>query len=53
MAEYFTIHMRIKQNMESLDEFLKVLENKISKMNEYSNDISFTSCNAWYDFSLF
>lgn len=53
MTEYFTIHMRIKQNMESLDEFLKVLENKISKMNEYSNDISFTSCNAWYDFSLF
>ncbi len=42
MTEYFTIHMRIKQNMESLDEFLKVLEHKISKMNEYSNDISFT-----------
>jgi len=42
MTEYFTIHMRIKQNMESLEEFLKVLEHKISKMNEYSDDISFT-----------
>jgi len=42
MTEYFTIHMRIKQKMESLDDFLRVLEQKVSSMNEYSNDIPFT-----------
>jgi predicted metalloprotease with PDZ domain len=42
MTEYFTIHMRIKQKMESLDDFLRVLEQKVLSMNEYSNDIPFT-----------
>ena len=42
MTEYFTIHMRIKQKMESLEEFLRVLEQKISAMNSYSNDMPFT-----------
>lgn len=42
MTEYFTIHMRVKQKMESLDDFLKVLEQKVSGMNEYSNEIPFT-----------
>ena len=42
-TEYFTIHMRIKQKMESLDEFIKVLEHKISSMKAYSNDMPFTA----------
>ncbi|MGA9239021.1 hypothetical protein [Robiginitalea sp.] len=42
MTEYFTIHMRIKQKMESLEDFLEVLEEKISNMNQFSNDIPFT-----------
>jgi predicted metalloprotease with PDZ domain len=42
MTEYFTIHMRIKQKMESLEDFLRVLEQKVSSMNEYSNDMPFT-----------
>jgi len=42
MTEYFTIHMRIKQKMESLDDFLRVLEQKVSSMNEYSNNMPFT-----------
>ena len=42
MTEYFTIHMRVKQKMESLEEFLRVLEQKISAMNSYSNDMPFT-----------
>jgi predicted metalloprotease with PDZ domain len=42
MTEYFTIHVRIKHKMESLDEFLRVLEQKISAMNSYSNDMPFT-----------
>jgi predicted metalloprotease with PDZ domain len=42
MTEYFTIHMRIKQKMESLDDFLRVLEQKVSSMNEFSNDMPFT-----------
>lgn len=42
MTEYFTIHMRIKQKMESLDAFLNVLEQKVSNMNKYPADIPFT-----------
>ena len=42
MTEYFTIHMRIMEKMESLDDFLKVLEQKVSNMNKYSTDIPFT-----------
>ena len=42
MTEYFTIHVRIKHKMESLDEFLRVLEQKVSAMKEYSNELPFT-----------
>jgi predicted metalloprotease with PDZ domain len=42
MTEYFTIHMPIKQNMQSLDEFIEVIESKISKMNQFKNVVSIT-----------
>jgi predicted metalloprotease with PDZ domain len=40
MTEYFTIHMPIRQNMQDLDEFIKVIEGKISKMKQFENAVS-------------
>lgn len=42
MTEYFTIHMPIKQNMETLDKFIHVIESKISGMKRFNNTVSFT-----------
>ena len=42
MTEYFTIHMPIRQNMENVDEFIKVVEGKIWRMNQFENDVSIT-----------
>lgn len=42
MTEYFTIHMPIKQNMESLKRFIHVVESKISGMKKFDNTVSFT-----------
>ena len=42
MTEYFTIHMPVKQNMETLEQFIHVVESKISGMKKFNNKISFT-----------
>jgi predicted metalloprotease with PDZ domain len=42
MTEYFAIHMPIKQNMETLDKFIHVIESKISGMKKFNNSVSFT-----------
>lgn len=42
-TEYFTIHMPIKQKMESMDQFIHVIESKISGMKKFDNSISFTN----------
>lgn len=42
MIEYFTIHMPIKQNMKTLEQFIPVVESKISGMKKFDNTISFT-----------
>lgn len=42
MTEYFTIHMPIKQNMETLEQFIHVVESKISGMRRFDNTIPFT-----------
>ena len=41
-TEYFTIHMPIRQNMETLDKFIHVIESKISGMKKFNNTVSFT-----------
>lgn len=42
MTEYFTIHMPVKQKLETLDEFIKVIEGKITKMKQFKNAVSIT-----------
>lgn len=42
MTEYFTIHMPVKQKMQSLEQFIPVLESKISAMRQFSDSVSFT-----------
>lgn len=42
MTEYFTIHMPIKNKLQSINEFKSVLEQKIMGMNQFDNTISFT-----------
>lgn len=42
MTEYFTIHMPVKQNLVTLDEFIRTVESKISGMNKFDNTVSFT-----------
>lgn len=42
MTEYFTIHMPIKNGLQSISEFTDVLENKIKEMHEFDNTLSFT-----------
>lgn len=42
MTEYFTIHMPIKQNIETLEQFIHAIESKISGMKKFNNSISFT-----------
>lgn len=42
MTEYFTIHMPIKQNMETMLQFIHAVERKISGMKKFDNTISFT-----------
>lgn len=42
MTEYFTIHMPIKQQMQTLEQFIPVIESKIASMNKFNNTISFT-----------
>lgn len=41
-TEYFTIHMLIKNKMQSLDAFTKTLEDKIREMNKFNNNLSIT-----------
>lgn len=42
MTEYFTIHMPIKQNMETLEQFINVVESKVLGMEKFNNTIPFT-----------
>lgn len=42
MTEYFTIHMPIKQNLESLEQFIHGVERKITGMKKFDNTIPFT-----------
>lgn len=42
MTEYFTMHMQIKQNMNTLEEFLNAIESKISGMKTFNPSLSFT-----------
>ncbi len=42
MTEYFTIHMPIKNGLQSISEFTEVIEKKISDMNAFDNTLSFT-----------
>lgn len=42
MTEYATIHMPIKQKMESLQDFIKTIEGKIRGMEMFDNTLSFT-----------
>lgn len=42
MTEYFTIHMPIKQNMQTPGEFIQVVESKIAGMKKFNHTVSFT-----------
>ncbi len=42
MTEYFTIHMPVKQNIETMEQFIQVVESKISGMKKFDYAISFT-----------
>jgi predicted metalloprotease with PDZ domain len=42
MTEYFTIHMPIKQKMQTPGEFVQVVERKISGMKKFNQTYSFT-----------
>jgi predicted metalloprotease with PDZ domain len=39
MTEYFTIHMPIKQGLVSLEEFIGVIEGKVSNMKKYEAEL--------------
>jgi len=41
-TEYFTIHMPIKNGLQSLEEFLEVVEMKIDQMQQFDKKLSFT-----------
>jgi predicted metalloprotease with PDZ domain len=41
MTEYFTIHMPIKHGLSSLDEFIGVIEGKVTEMKKYNNQLPF------------
>ncbi|MCT4637767.1 MAG: hypothetical protein N4A72_08650 [Bacteroidales bacterium] len=40
MTEYFTIHMPVKNGLQSIDEFINVLENKLKDMKRYKAELS-------------
>jgi predicted metalloprotease with PDZ domain len=42
MTEYFTIHMPVKQKLETLEQFIHTIENKISAMKKFDANIAFT-----------
>jgi predicted metalloprotease with PDZ domain len=42
MAEYFTIHMPIKQKVVTLDEFIRTVESKISGIRRFDNTVAVT-----------
>jgi len=42
MTEYFTIHMPIKNKLESLDEFIQVIEDKYIEMQKFDSELSIT-----------
>ncbi|WP_411028814.1 hypothetical protein [Spongiimicrobium sp. 3-5] len=42
MTEYFTIHMPIKNGLQSFNEFTKVIEGKHSKMQKFNNKLAIT-----------
>lgn len=46
MTEYFTIHMPIKNGIQTLPDFVKTLERKIKAMQEYDNTIPLTELSA-------
>lgn len=42
MTEYFTMHMPVKQKMQTVEQFIHVMEKKITSMKKFKDNVSFT-----------
>ncbi|WP_162303828.1 hypothetical protein [Paracnuella aquatica] len=42
MTEYFTMHMPVKQKMQTVEQFIHVMEKKIASMKKFKDNVSFT-----------